>query len=162
MNVWVVSASKYGSTREVAAAIADRLSAAHHQVRILDAGEIDSFTGADAVVLGSAIYAGHWLKPAQQLLDGHAEELASRPTWLFSVGPLGDPPMPHDVGPEGISEAIEATRARTHEVFTGKLDRAVLSRIERLMATALHAPEGDFRDWEAIRAWADGVAAELA
>jgi menaquinone-dependent protoporphyrinogen oxidase len=162
MNVWVVSASKYGSTREVGAAIGERLSAAHHQVRVLDAGELDGFNGAEAVVLGSAIYAGHWLKAARKLLDGHAEELASRPTWLFSVGPLGDPPMPHDVGPEGIAQAVEATHARAHQVFTGKLDRAAISRIDRLIATALHAPEGDFRDWEAIRAWADAIAVDLA
>jgi menaquinone-dependent protoporphyrinogen oxidase len=161
MNVWVISASKYGSTREVAAAIGARLGAADRQVRVLDAGEVDGFNGADAVVLGSAIYAGHWLKPARKLLEGHVEELSSRPTCLFSVGPLGDPPMPEEVGPEGISEAIEATHARAHQVFAGKLDRAALSRVERLMVRALHAPEGDFRDWEAIRTWADSVAAAL-
>jgi menaquinone-dependent protoporphyrinogen oxidase len=161
MNVWVLSASKYGSTTEVATAIAARIDAAGHQVRVLDAGEVDGLDGADAVVLGSAIYAGHWLKAAQELLDGHSDELASRPTWLFSVGPLGDPPMPQEVGPEGISEAIQATRARTHEVFAGKLDRAALNRVERLMVRALHAPEGDFRDWDTIRAWGDEIAAEL-
>jgi menaquinone-dependent protoporphyrinogen oxidase len=161
MNVWVVSASKYGSTTEVAAAIAEEIGAAGHQVRVLDAGEVDGFNGAEAVVLGSAIYAGHWLKTARELLDGHADELASRRTWLFSVGPLGDPPMPQDVGPEGISEAVEATHARAHEVFTGKLDRAALSRVERLMVRALHAPEGDFRDWDAIRAWGNAIAAGL-
>jgi menaquinone-dependent protoporphyrinogen oxidase len=162
MNVWVISASKYGSTTEVAAVIAKRLEAANHQVRLLDAGEVDSFEAAGAVVLGSAIYAGHWLKQAGKLLDGHADELAARPTWLFSVGPLGDPPMPQDVGPEGISEAIQATHARAHEVFTGKLDRAAISRVERLMVRALHAPEGDFRDWDAIRGWGDAIAEELA
>jgi menaquinone-dependent protoporphyrinogen oxidase len=162
MNVWVISASKYGSTREVAAAIAERLEAANHQVRLLHAGEVDGFDGAGAVVLGSAIYAGHWLKQADKLLDGHADELAARPTWLFSVGPLGDPPMPQEVGPEGISEVIQATRARGHEVFAGKLDRAALNRVERLMVRALHAPEGDFRDWDAIRAWGDAIAEELA
>ena len=161
MDVWVVFASKYGSTREVAETIAAQLGSAHG-IHVRDAGEVESFSGADAVVLGSAIYAGHWLKPALKLLRENAGELASRPTWLFSVGPLGDPPKPEDAGPEGISEAIDATRARGHEVFAGKLDRAVLSRIERLMVGALHAPEGDFRNWDAIRAWAGDVAAQLA
>jgi menaquinone-dependent protoporphyrinogen IX oxidase len=27
----------------------------------------------------------------------------------------------------------------------------------KLMMKAMKKPEGDFRDWEAIRAWADGV-----
>lgn len=160
MNVWVVFASKYGSTREVAEAITEELSRAQ-DVRVRDAAEVKSFDGADAVVLGSAIYAGHWLKPARTLLGERVDELASRPTWLFSVGPIGDPPQPADAGPEGISEAINATRAREHEVFAGKLDHTALSRVERLMVRALRAPEGDFRDWDAIRAWAQGVAAEL-
>jgi menaquinone-dependent protoporphyrinogen oxidase len=112
-------------------------------------------------VLGSAIYAGHWLEPARTLVEERADELAPRPTWLFSVGPLGDPPKPEDAGPEGIIEAIAATNARAHTVFAGKLDRAALSRVERLMVRALRAPGGDFRDWNAIRAWADGVAAAL-
>jgi menaquinone-dependent protoporphyrinogen oxidase len=160
MNVWVVFASKYGSTREVAEAIAEELRGVD-EVDLHEASEIDGFDAADAVVLGSAIYAGHWLKPAAALLERHAGELASRPTWLFSVGPIGDPPQPEDAGPEGISEAIESTRARGHRVFAGKLDHASLSRVERLMVRALRAPEGDFRDWDAIRAWARGVGGEL-
>jgi len=160
MNAWVVFASKYGSTREVAEAIAEELGRAHN-VRVRDAAEVKGFDGADAVVLGSAIYAGHWLKPARTLLEERVDELVSRPTWLFSVGPIGDPPQPADAGPEGISEAMDAVRARGHEVFAGKLDHAALSRIERLMVRALRAPEGDFRDWGAIRAWARSVAAEL-
>jgi menaquinone-dependent protoporphyrinogen oxidase len=155
-TVWVVFSSKYGSTREVAEAIGETLASAH-QVVVRDAAEVDGFNGADAVVLGSAIYAGHWLGPAEKLLEERAEELASRATWLFSVGPLGGPPMPEDVGPEGISAAIAVTGARGHEVFAGKLDRTALGRIERLMVRALHAPEGDFRNWDAIRAWAEGV-----
>ena len=160
MNVQVVYATKYGSTREVAEAIAEELGRAHH-VLVRDAREVESFDGAEAVLLGSAIYAGHWLKPARRLLQERASELASGRVWLFSVGPLGDPPEPADAGPEGISEAIDATRAGGHEVFAGKLDRSALSRVERLMVGALCAPEGDFRDWEAIRAWAQGVAEEL-
>jgi Flavodoxin domain len=114
MNVWVLSASKYESIREVAEAIAERLGAASHQVPVLDAGEIEGFNGADAVVLGSAISAGHWLKAARKLLDEHADELASRPMWLFSVGPLRDPPMGRDVGPEGSQRRSNPrTRART-------------------------------------------------
>ncbi|MBD0283602.1 MAG: flavodoxin domain-containing protein [Thermoleophilaceae bacterium] len=161
MESWVVFASKYGSTRGVAEAIAERLARAHEGVELRDAADVESFEGADAVVLGSAIYGGRWLEPARNLFEERADELTSRPTWLFSVGPLGDPPKPEDAGPDGITEAMEATRARGHEVFAGKLERPALSRVERLMVRALRAPEGDFRDWDAIRSWADRVAADL-
>ena len=32
---------------------------------------------------------------------------------------------------------------------------------ERIVTRAVHAPEGDFRDWEDIRAWARGIAESL-
>ena len=56
---------------------------------------------------------------------------------------------------------VEATVARDHRVFGGKLDKRQLSFGERALVTALRAPEGDFRDWDEIRAWASGIADRL-
>ena len=156
MSVWVVVASKYGSTREVAEAIAEEIGA-----EVRDAGDVDSFDGAEAVVLGSAIYGGRWLRLAQKLVEERAEDLCERPTWLFSCGPIGDPSKPEDAGPDGIDATLKATKARGHEVFAGKLEYRSLSRVERLMVKALRAPEGDFRDWDAIRDWARSIAGQL-
>ena len=156
MTVQVVVASKHGSTREVAQAIADELGA-----ELRDASEVDGFEGADAVILGSAIYGGRWLEPARKLVDERAEELGRLPTWLFSVGPIGDPPKPEDGGPDGLDQVVASTRAQGHEVFAGKLDYAALGRLERMMVKALRAPEGDYRDWDAIRSWARSIASEL-
>jgi menaquinone-dependent protoporphyrinogen oxidase len=160
VNVWVVVASRYGSTREVGEAIAEEIGRTH-PVEVRDAADVEGFDGADAVVLGSAIYGGRWLEPARRLLDDRADELAARPTWLFSCGPIGDPPRPEDASPEGWEEAVAATRARGQELFAGKLDYGALRRVERLMVRALRAPEGDFRDWEEIRGWARSIARRL-
>jgi len=159
-SIWVVAASKYGSTREIGEAIASEL-APLGSVELHDPEELDGFDGADAVVLGSAIYGGRWLGPARALAETQAEELATRPTWLCSCGPIGNPPKPEAAGPEGITELVERTGAREHRVFSGKLDYSALRRVERLMVRSLHAPEGDFRDWPEIRAWAAHIAAEL-
>jgi menaquinone-dependent protoporphyrinogen oxidase len=43
----------------------------------------------------------------------------------------------------------------------GRTDRGVLSLPERMMVRALRVPEGDYRDWDAIRGWAKAIAAEL-
>jgi hypothetical protein len=87
VDVWLVVASKYGSTREVADTMAEELRRAA-EVEVPDAADMSDFEGADAVVLGSAIYAVHWLEPARRLVQEQAEQLAARPTWLFSVGPI--------------------------------------------------------------------------
>jgi menaquinone-dependent protoporphyrinogen oxidase len=47
-------------------------------------------------------------------------------------------------------------------MFFGALDRSKLAFGERMMVKAVKAPEGDFRDWNAISTWADEIARELA
>ena len=42
------------------------------------------------------------------------------------------------------------------------LDRTKLGFGERMMVKAVKAPDGDFRDWNAISAWADEIGRELA
>jgi menaquinone-dependent protoporphyrinogen oxidase len=56
---------------------------------------------------------------------------------------------------------IATTGARDHRVFAGKLERKGLRFVERAMVKAFRAPYGDFRDWDAIRPWAEGIASEL-
>jgi menaquinone-dependent protoporphyrinogen oxidase len=161
MEVWIVVASKYGSTQEIGDTIADELRRSGHDCRALDAAEVRNFTGAGAVVLGRAVYAGRWLKPARKLLQAHGAELTDRPAWLFSSGPTGGPPLPEEAEPVGIAEAMEATGARSHTIFAGKLDPDLLKRRERILVSAMRAPVGDFRDWDAIRGWARSIGVEM-
>ncbi|MBC8091469.1 MAG: protoporphyrinogen oxidase, partial [Pseudonocardia sp.] len=81
--------------------------------------------------------------------------------WLFSSGPVGDPPQPVDDLAE-VTELAASIGARGHRVFAGRLDRADLSFTERLTVRVVHAEPGDFRDHAAIRSWAVEVAAGLA
>jgi menaquinone-dependent protoporphyrinogen oxidase len=98
---------------------------------------------------------------AVQFIDCHQAQLLGKPVWLFSSGPLGakDPKPSGD--PAHIRELIEHTGARGHRVFVGKLDRRHLSLGERLVTNMVKAPEGDFRDWTKIRAWAREIASAL-
>jgi menaquinone-dependent protoporphyrinogen oxidase len=160
MNAWVVTASKYGATHEIGAAIAERLGERGLAVERADARGFDPtvLDPADPLVLGSALYMGHWRKPAMELVGHLAAEPPGRPLWMFSSGPIGDPPKPDDARPQEAVMTFASKRARDHAVFAGRLDTALLSRRERVMVKALKAPEGDFRDWDAIAAWADRIA----
>ena len=161
MKVLVAGASKHGSTREIANRIAVELCAAGLDADLSDAGSVMSLDGYDAVVLGSAIYMGSWMPEAKHLVERFQPRLAVLPVWLFSSGPLGtDDPQPAG-DPGQIPGLIEQTQARGHRVFTGKLDRAELRFGERMITKMVHAPEGDFRDWDAIRSWAREIAADL-
>ena len=48
-----------------------------------------------------------------------------------------------------------------HVTFAGALDRSKLSMAERLVVKGVHAPDGDFRDWNLIETWAREIAEQL-
>jgi menaquinone-dependent protoporphyrinogen oxidase len=158
VTVLVAAASKHGATAEIAEAIgrALRESGVSADVRPVEqAGDLSGYT---EVVLGSAVYVGRWLKPARLFAEKHAEELAARPTWLFSSGPVGDPPKPEAGQAVQIEPLMTMTKARGHRLFAGKIDKGKLGFGERAVTRALRVAEGDFRDWTEITAWATTIA----
>jgi menaquinone-dependent protoporphyrinogen oxidase len=170
--ILVAYASKHGATREIAERIADTLGAAgqHAQARpVRAAGEL---AGYDAVVAGSATYTGHWLKEAAEFVRRNRAVLATRPVWLFSSGPLGTQATDAKgqdlrvaAEPKEVAEFRAAIGPRDHRVFFGALDPGKLSFAERslrrLPAARAVLPEGDFRDWAEIDAWAGSIAHNL-
>jgi menaquinone-dependent protoporphyrinogen oxidase len=160
MNILVSAASKYGATAEVAQAIGDVLDSRGLEVTVIPPEQVDAIEGYDAVVLGSAVYMGQWMKPGIELVQRAAPAMATRPVWLFSSGPVGDPPKPAEDSVD-VSQTLKATQAEDHHVFAGKLVKKQLSFPERAMALVLRAQDGDFRDWDEIKAWATVIADAL-
>jgi menaquinone-dependent protoporphyrinogen oxidase len=161
MRALVAVATKHGATAEIAEVLSGELADHGLDVKVLDMDDVDDLDPYGAVVLGSAIYAGQWLKAARRFVDEHGEELADRPTWLFSSGPLGDPPRPAAENAVHLESILAVTGARGHRVFAGKLDKTRLSFPERAIAFTFRAADGDFRDLDAVRAWACEIALEL-
>jgi menaquinone-dependent protoporphyrinogen oxidase len=160
MRVLIITASKHGATADIGRAIADVMTREGLETMIAEPDRVGDLESTDAVVLGSAVYAGRWMKTMRQLVEREGEELATRPVWLFSSGPIGDPPKPEE-DPVDVAPIIEATGAREHRIFSGKLDRKVLNFGERAIANAFKVPDGDFRDWHEVKEWALGIAQEL-
>lgn len=159
VRVLVTVASRHGATAEIGATLARVIGeSGAGLVTVAVPVEQQPDPGHfDAVVLGSAVYAGRWLESARQYGATHAGALRTRPTWLFSSGPIGEPPFPPDE-PYDVAPLVELTGARGQAVFPGRLDTARLSFGERAMVTAMRAPVGDFRDWAAVRSWGGEIA----
>lgn len=150
MRALVAAATKHGATQEIADAIARSLASAGIDVGARQVHEVTDLSGYDAVVLGSAVYMGSWLQPARQFAEEHAEALANQPTWVFSSGPIGDPPRPAAVKAVAIEPITARIHPKEHRLFAGKLDHGQLSFSERALVLAVRAAEGDFRDWDEI------------
>lgn len=160
-HVLVAFASKHGSTAEIAEAIATEICANGLIADALPAGEVRDVSGYDAVVLGSATYMGMWRHEARHFLRHCADELAQRPFWVFSSGPVGDPATASGgrwVEPRKVVAAIERLGVRDHVVFGGRVPQDPGNFAERAMLRDTPADVADRRDWPAIRDWAAGIA----
>jgi menaquinone-dependent protoporphyrinogen oxidase len=171
-RVLVAYASKHGATQGIAENIAKTLQAAGLAVVVRPVTAAGDPADYDACVVGSAAYFGSWLAEAAVFVRENRGVLASRPVWLFSSGPIGRETTDaegRDVValsvPKEIAEFEHAIRPRGHRVFFGKValrEHGFLGRLAAsLPASWMVGVEGDFRDWAAIGAWAEGIAREL-
>jgi menaquinone-dependent protoporphyrinogen oxidase len=152
-NVLVAYSSKHGATAEIAEAIALTLRETGVRAECVEAGDVEHLDGYDGVVLGSAVYMRRWRRSARSFLRRHANELAERPLWVFSSGPIGDPAKdnPAWLEPGRTIAQVEALGARGHVIFGGRSE-----------VVSIPPEFRDRRDWDGIRAWALEIGAELA
>lgn len=161
-RVLVAYASRYGGVRGIAEAVAETLRARGLEADVRPADEVTRVRPFDAVVLGSGVYFAEWLPEATELLESFQTELSQKPVWLFSSGPTeagdtsGGPRYP-----ERLEPLLKAIRPRDVARFAGRIEGAKLGLEDWLMSPALREAEGDARDWQAIRAWAQGIAEAL-
>ncbi len=168
MSVLVAYASKYGATQGIAERVAEVLRAAGRATEVRPTKAVGDLAGFDGVVVGSAAYFGHWLKEATEFVRRYEADLAARPVWLFSSGPLGTEATDAEgrdkrvtAEPGELAQLRELIHPRDHRVFFGALEPGKLGLRDRLIRTLPAGrallPEGDFRDWPAIDAWDHGA-----
>ena len=156
MKVLVTAASRHGSTAEIGTIIAGILQSSDIDAEVLPPEVVASVVDYDAVILGSAVYAGRWLESARAFVARHADDLATRPVFLFSSGPLGYPSR-RPVEPADAVAVELMTGAIDLRVFPGRLVGRELDLRERLVATRTHAPYGDFRPWDDVIDWTRAI-----
>ena len=164
MAVLVTAASKHGSTEDIGREIVLGLRAHDIYAEFIRPEDVRDLDEYDAVIIGSAVYAGHWIEPATTFVDTHKAALRERAVWVFSSGPVGDPPKPQEdpMKSADIKRIVRAVGARDHHVFAGRLNHDELSFVERAVVKAVHTGDGDFRDWSDVRDWTDEIARTLA
>jgi menaquinone-dependent protoporphyrinogen oxidase len=166
IRVLVAYATKHNSTSEIASVIGQTLrQSGQIQVDVKQVENVHDITPYQAVVLGSAVYMGQWRDEAAELLKKHEQELAQRPVWLFSSGPIGagDPKtlLKGWVFPEALQPYADHIKPRDTALFHGKLERDWMNLFEKAAITFVHASTGDSRDWDMIRNWASGIVEAL-
>lgn len=161
MKILVAFASRHGATEGIAAALGRTLSERGHGVEVRAVDTVSGVTDYRAVVLGSALYTGSWLKPAVDFAERHAGRLVPMPVWLFSSGPLGPVSGADYEQAKQLGDLTDLLLPEDHVVFPGALDMERLGFAERMVMRAVRARPGDYRDWEAVARWGHRIADAL-
>ncbi len=160
MKVLVAVASKHGATMEIGQVIEASIRSSGLDVDLKRIEDVSNLGAYDALVIGSGVYAGHWMRPAREFVEVHEGELSRKPVWLFSSGPVGDPPKPLE-NPAEVAGVVKRIGARGHRLFAGRIEGSDLGLSEKALVALVRAPDGDFRPWSEIATWAESIAAQL-
>jgi menaquinone-dependent protoporphyrinogen oxidase len=158
-KVLLAYATRAGSTGEIGAAIAKQLCAEGFDAELREVSSVQGLDGYAAVVLGSAVRYGDWLPEMLAFMRAHAAALQQRPLALFTACNKAED---QSIASQAEMAAyVKAARAialpQAHRFFAGKIDFKTLSFFEKLVVKMIGSPEGDFRDWPAIGAWAQSL-----
>jgi menaquinone-dependent protoporphyrinogen oxidase len=164
-KIIVTYASKYGATAEIAEKIAAELDRVGLETQVLPVERAMNLSSYSAVILGSAVYIGKWRKEAVAFLQSNEDKLAKMPMWLYSSGPTGEgDPVELLEGwklPAEVQPVAERIHPRDIAVFHGHINPGKLNFIEKQLLKGIKKPMGDYRDWNAITAWAQTIAQAL-
>jgi menaquinone-dependent protoporphyrinogen oxidase len=172
MKALIAYGTKYGSTTEVAEAIADELAAKGYgaEVRDLRRDGCDGVSGYDLVVLGSSVNIGKWTKEAQAFIDKNSAGLAVTRVALFAC--CSDILFPEKVEVarkaylNDVAASIPGCEVAAKGLFGGVIDFARYSSLTRFLIAGVGMKKSleskgfdpakpyDYRDWDEIRAWA--------
>lgn len=155
----VTYTSKYGSTGGVADAIGKELCSKGLSADVLLIKNVSNISSYQAVVIGSAIYRGEWMSEAVDFLKKNKDILAQVPVAYFLVCMTLSQPTEENRAKvlsymDPILKNIPEIKPVGIGTFAGAIDYSNLSWLNQKILKSKGTPEGDFRDWNAIRAWA--------
>lgn len=159
-RVLVAYGTRHGATAGIASEIGRTLREDGLDAVVLPADDVDDVRGFDAVVLGGALYAGHWSAKAAHCAERNEQYLRHRPVFLFSSGPVDSSAEQHEIPPvPAVARHMERLGAREHVTFGGKITRSTPGLLAR--ALVHRGKGGDFRNPERIRTWAHHIGSEV-
>lgn len=160
-RVLVAYATKRGSTAEIAEKIGEVLKKRQMQVDVLPARKVADLSPYKTAILGTAVYIGLWRREAVKFLKTFADELVKMPLRIFLSGPTGAGDPLELLGdwrfPESLRPVIEQVKPVEITCFGGRIESGKMNPFEKMIIKKNGAEIGDFRNWESIASWANGI-----
>ena len=162
-RILVAYASRKGSTAGIAQAIGKELTIEGYTVDVSEMKSVTSIAGYNAVVIGAPVYTGKVTGDVAAFVSTNKDELSRVPVAGFVTGIAPVYPKTGDV--KGFTDQLVTALSPVLPVavtmFAGTLDAGKMNLVERSLTTLMKVPTGDFRDWDAIAAWAKTLAGKM-
>lgn len=163
-SILVAYGSWAGSTAEVADFVGRTLAEGGARVDVKPVDSVKSLDSYAAIVIGSAIRVGKVKPEVMDFVKGHASEIKKIPAAFFVVCMTmkDDTPENRRTVNAYLDPLREVLGPFDAGLFAGKMDYAKLGFFARMAVQYfVKVPQGDFRNWEAIGAWARSVYPKL-
>lgn len=164
-KILVTYASTHGSTQQVAEFVAQVMREQGLPIDLQPARVVRSLEGYSAVVIGAPLYIFHMHKDAIRFLTRHQAVLSAMPVAVFAGGPFG---KGDDEEWQEVQKEIDQELSKfpwlqpvSVEMIGGKFDPLHLRFPWNFLPAMKQIPANDLRDWEKIRAWANGLVRQL-
>lgn len=160
MKVLITAASPNSAGDPIARRIYSTLQRhgldAHHQ----HPQDVVSVAEFDAVIIGSALHNGRWMRPAVDLVERQAPQLRQRKVWLFSSGSTAEAVAnrPHSLEFAKIKANAGAVE---HRIFSNAMGHEVLEFADAAMVAPMLKPADGAYDTDQARRWAGGIVRTL-
>ncbi len=163
LPVLVAYASKTGSTREVAEFIGKRLRERGLTVEVQSVDAVSDISPYGAVVLGTAVRLGKVIGETIRFARRHLADPNGRPVAYFLVclTMREDTPENRKTAEGIVAQLVSIQEPVSIGLFGGRVDLSKVDFFTRWMLRG-QVPEGDWRNWDVIGAWADELAPRLA
>jgi len=156
MKVLVAYATAYGSTREIAEKVGEVLKTKGMKVDVSDVKDVSDVSSYEAAVIGAPVMKFNFLPAAKKFVKSNKEALAKIPVAYFSLGfkMMEDTQERREWMMNKLKVVTKVVEPVDVGLFGGKYKKPE-------KGFAFPFPEGDWRDWAKITAWAEGLADKL-
>jgi len=161
-RVLISYASRCGSTGGVAEAMGQVLCGMGASADIRLVGNVNDLSAYGAVIVGSAIRRGKWLPEAVGFVKDNQDILGRLPIAYFVVClTMRDNTAENRSKVMAYLDPVRKEAPRIQPVavglFPGAINFGKLSFVDKMFFQAKGVPEGDYRDWPAVKTWASAV-----
>lgn len=165
-KVLVAYDTAWGSTEEVAKFIGEELKKKGHQVDVQRVKAVKDLSGYDAILVGAPIQNSAWIEGGINFLKDNQDALSKKTVCLFTVclGALAGPKAPISGTINPLLKKFPGIKPVSIGAFPGVLDYPkypppVQFNLARMLGARGLPTEGrhDWRNWDAIREWAEEV-----